>query len=505
MGSSLLSLTIFFPFLFGIPLLLFNREKEGIAKSYAFAVSLLVFVMAVFLLLKFDPSQGVQFKHVALEAWLGEDVDVKYVVGLDGISVLLFAFSALMFPMVMLGTWTSVQKNVCEHLFFLLTLETCILGIFAALDLFLYYMFWEAMLIPMYFLIGIWGGANRAFAATKFFIYMLTASLIMLIGVIYIGIRGADLNGGVFTTDYQKLMMLDLPFTIQAILFWLFAISFLAKAPLFPLHTWLPEVYAESPISAIVTGILLKMATYALIRFNVGLFPQASAYFSTLIVVLSIVSIIYGASIALAQKEMRLVLAYSSISHLGFLTLGIFAFTEEAMQGAILQMVNHGLSTGLLLMLVGFLYERRKTDKLADYGGLKKVMPLGAMFFTIAMLSSVGLPGLNGFVGEFLILVGAFKSPILQNGTFAVLGAIGVILAVVYMLPMFQKIFLGGLTSDENRRLSDLNLRESTVAVVFVILIVWIGIAPNPFLKLSEKSTASVIEKVQQNSSLSIK
>ncbi|MGQ9805924.1 MAG: complex I subunit 4 family protein [Chlorobiales bacterium] len=505
MSSSLLSLTIFFPFLFGMPILFFNREKASLVKFYAVVISLMVFVLAGALLLNFDPLQGVQFKHVALENWLGEETDVKYVVGLDGISVLLFAFSALVFPLVILGTWTSVQQNVNEHLFFLLTLETCILGIFSALDLFLYYIFWEAMLIPMYFLIGIWGGANRAFAATKFFIYMLTASLIMLIGIIYIGIRGAELNGGIFTTDYEKLLLLNLPFSIQAILFWLFAISFLAKAPLFPLHTWLPEVYAESPVSAVVTGVLLKMATYALIRFNVGLFPEASAYFSTLIVVLSIVSILYGAAIAFVQKEMRRVLAYSSISHLGFLTLGIFAFTEEAMQGAMLQMVNHGLSTGLLVLLVGFLYERRNSDKLSDYGGLKKVMPLGAMFFTIAMLSSIGLPGLNGFVGEFLILVGAFKSPILQNGTYAVLGAIGVILSAVYMLPMFQKVFLGELTSDDNRRVSDLNLRESVVAVVFVLLIVWIGIAPNSFLKLSEKSTASVIEKVQRTSSLSIK
>ncbi len=505
MGSSLLTLVVFFPFLFAIPLLVFNREKIAIAKFYALMVSLIVFALSLGMLLNFDPSQGVQFRHVALENWLGEKTDVKYVVGLDGLSILLFVFSTLVFPLVVLGTWTSIQKSVHEHLFFLLTLESCILGIFSALDLFLYYIFWEAMLIPMYFLIGIWGGANRTFAATKFFIYMLTASLVMLVGIIYIGIRGADLNDGVFTTDYQKLLMLDLPFSIQAILFWLFAISFLAKAPLFPLHTWLPEVYAESPVSAIVTGVLLKMATYALIRFNVGLFPQASAYFSTLIVVLSIISIIYGAAIALAQKEMRRVLAYSSISHLGFLTLGIFAFTEEAMQGAILQMVNHGLSTGLLFMLVGFLYERRKSDRLSDYGGLKKVMPLGAMFFTIAMLASVGLPGLNGFVGEFLILLGAFKSPILQNGTFAVLGAIGVILSAVYMLPMFQKVFLGELTNDESRRISDLNLRESAVAVVFVVLIVWIGVAPNPFLKLSEKSTAGVIEKVQQTSSLSIK
>jgi len=505
MGSSLLSLTIFFPFLFAIPLLFFSREKTSLSKIYAMAISLLVFVMAVSLLMNFDPSQGIQFRHVALEKWLGEETDVKYIVGLDGLSVLLFAFSTLVFPLVILGTWTSIQNNVNEHLFFLLTLETCILGIFSALDLFLYYIFWEAMLIPMYFLIGIWGGANRAFAATKFFVYMLTASLIMLVGIIYIGIRGADLNGGIFTTDYQKLLLLDLPFAIQTILFWLFAISFLAKAPLFPLHTWLPEVYAESPVSAVVTGVLLKMATYALIRFNVGLFPQASAYFSTLIVVLSLISIIYGAAIAFAQKDMRRVLAYSSISHLGFLTLGIFAFTEEAMQGAILQMVNHGLSTGLLFMLVGFLYERRQSDKLSDYGGLKKVMPLGAMFFTIAMLSSVGLPGLNGFVGEFLILIGAFKSPILQNGTYAVLGAIGVILSAVYMLPMFQKIFLGELTSDENRRISDLNAREGVVAVVFVMLIVWIGVAPSSFLKLSEKSTASVIEKVQQKSSLTSK
>ncbi|MCS6988943.1 MAG: NADH-quinone oxidoreductase subunit M [Chloroherpetonaceae bacterium] len=503
MGSSLLTLTIFFPFLFGIPLLFFSREKDALSKFYALAISLIVLAMSLTMLLNFDGSQGAQFQHVALEDWLGEEVDVKYVVGLDGLSALLFAFSAFVFPLTILGTWTSVQRNVREHLFFLLALETCVLGVFAALDLFLYYVFWEAMLIPMYFLIGIWGGEKRVFAATKFFVYMLSASLIMLVGIIYVGIRGADLNGGVFTTDYQKLTLLDLPFTIQAILFWLFAVAFLAKAPLFPLHSWLPEVYAQSPVSAVVTGVLLKMATYALIRFNAGLFPQAAAHFSTLLAVLSAISILYGAAIAFAQKEMRLVLAYSSISHLGFLTLGIFAFTEEAMQGAILQMVNHGLSTGLLFLLAGFLYERRRSDRLSDYGGLKKAMPLGAMFFMIATLASVGLPGLNGFVGEFLILAGAFKSPVLHSGAFAALSAIGVILSVVYMLPMFQKIFLGELKNDLNANLKDLNLRETIVATAFVVVIVWIGVAPNSFLKLSEKSVATVIEKVQQNSSLS--
>lgn len=502
MSGSLLTLTIFFPFLFGIPLLFFSREKSALSKSYALAISLIALAMSTAMLLNFDPARGVQFQHVALEDWLGEELDVKYVVGLDGLSMLLFAFSAFLFPLAILGAWGSVEKNAREHLFFLLALETCVLGIFAALDLFLYYVFWEAMLIPMYFLIGVWGGERRAFAATKFFVYMLAASLLMLVGVIYVGIRGADLNGGVFTTDYQKLLLLDLPVAIQAILFWLFAIAFLAKAPLFPLHSWLPDVYAHSPVSAVVTGILLKMATYALIRFNVHLFPQASAQFSTLIVILSVVSIIYGAAIAFAQKEMRLVLAYSSISHLGFLTLGIFAFTEEAMQGALLQMVNHGLSTGLLLMLVGFLNERRQSDRLSDYGGLKKSMPLAAMFFLIATLASVGLPGLNGFVGEFLILAGAFKSPVLQNGAFAVAGAAGVILSVVYMLPMFQKIFLGELTSERNKRLGDLNWRETLVATAMTIFIVWIGIAPNSFLKLSEKSVASAVEKAQRGSSL---
>jgi NADH-quinone oxidoreductase subunit M len=501
--SSLLSLAIFLPLALSLPLFLFDKQKAAASKLYALVVSLLTFGVAAYLFATFDANQGFQFQQIALENWFGENIDIKYFVALDGTSILLFTFSAFMFPLVILGSWNSVQNNVREHLFFLLALETCILGVFSALDIFLYYLFWETMLIPMLFLIGIWGNTNKSHAATKFFIYMLTASLLLLVGILYIGFLGADVNNGVFTTDYTKLLSLQLPLNVEQILFWLFGLSFFAKAPLFPLHSWLPDVYAESPVSAVVTGILLKMATYALIRFNVMLFPTASASYASLIAILSIVAIIYGAAIALVQTDMRRVLAYSSISHLGFLTLGIFAFTHESIQGAIIQMVGHGLSTGLLFLLLGFLYERRGSTLLSDYGGLKKTMPLAALFFSVGMFASIGLPGLNGFIGEFLILTGAFKSAVLNTGVYAVLAAIGVILSAVYMLPMFQKLFLGtflnGNTLSEkySTRFTDLTAREFLVCAVFALVIVWIGIAPNVFMKPSEKTTAVTVARVK--------
>ncbi|NTV46290.1 MAG: NADH-quinone oxidoreductase subunit M [Chlorobiales bacterium] len=504
MSSELLTITILMPFVLGLPLFAFKPEASGPLKIYALSVSVLTFIASLVLFFAYDPAVTWQFQHVALTNWLASDLDIKYSVALDGNSILLFVFSAFLFPVVILGSWEDIEKNLREYLFFMLTLETGVLGVFAATDLFLFYIFWEAMLIPMYFIIGVWGGKNRIYAATKFFIYTLSGSLLMLVGIIYLGYLGAEANGGVFTTDYIKLLSLSLPIPAQKWLFWIFGISFFIKVPVFPVHTWLPDAHTEAPTagSVILAGVLLKMGTYALIRFNLMLFPSASAYFATFIAVLAIIGIIYGALVAMVQPDIKRLVAYSSVSHLGFVVLGIFAFTEEALQGAIIQMINHGLSTGLLFMLIGMIYSRRHTRQIKDYGGIKKQMPIFAMFFLLATLASVGLPGLNGFIGEFLILTGSFKSAILGSGIFAVLAAIGVILSAVYMLPMFQKVFLGELTNEENKSLKDLNAREIGVAAAMLLFIVWIGLAPNPFMQLSNLTTKQIVERVQTSNSL---
>lgn len=502
MSSELLTVTILTPFLLGLPLFAFKPENAGILKFYSLSVSTLTFIFSLVLFFSYDPAATWQFQHTALTNWLAGDLDIKYSVALDGNSILLFVFTAFLFPIVILGSWEDIEKNLREYLFFMLALETGVLGVFAATDLFLFYIFWEAMLIPMYFIIGIWGGKNRIYAATKFFIYTMSGSLLMLVGIIYLGYLGAEANGGVFTTDYTKLLSLDLPISTQRWLFWIFGISFFIKVPLFPVHTWLPDAHTEAPTagSVILAGVLLKMGTYALIRFNLMLFPSASAYFATFVAVLAIIGIIYGALVAMVQPDIKRLVAYSSVSHLGFVVLGIFAFTEEALQGAIIQMVNHGLSTGLLFMLIGMIYSRRHTRQISDYGGIKKQMPVFAMFFLLATLASVGLPGLNGFIGEFLILTGSFKSAILGSGAFAVIAAVGVILSAVYMLPMFQKVFLGEITHDENKSLADLSAREVAVSAAMILFIVWIGIAPKPFMQLSDLTTKQIVERVHMAS-----
>ncbi len=492
---SILTITIFFPFLASLLLFSFSRESTKLTKIYATLVTFLTLGLGVWLGLNFQAKGGFEFEHTALEQWLGSSADIKYSVGLDGLSLVLFVFTTLMFAFVALASW-SVEQSVREYFFFLLMLETCILGIFAATDLFLYYIFWEAMLIPMYFLIGIWGGTQRTAAATKFVLYMLTASLIMLVGIIYIGYLGREVNGGIFTTDYQKLLTLRLPLDIEQVLFWLFGISFFVKSPLFPLHTWAADVYSESPVGAVLTGLLLKMAPYALIRFNLMLFPEAAFSYAPPIGTLAVITILYGALVAAAQREMKRLLAFSSVSHLGFVMLGIFAFTEEALQGAILQMISSALSTGLLFLIVSRLESQYGSKDMYDYGGLKQSMPLAAAAFLVAMLASVGLPGLSGFVGEFLVLNGAFKSASLGTGLYAVLAAIGVILAVAYMLPMTQRIFFGP-RREALAKLQDLDLREAAIATLMVMAMLWIGLAPNTVLNVSASSSRATLEHVK--------
>ncbi|MCS7014297.1 MAG: NADH-quinone oxidoreductase subunit M [Chloroherpetonaceae bacterium] len=493
---SSLTIIIFLPFLLSIPLFLFRRNAITAVRIYASGVSLLTLSGSLHLALQFNPDAGFQFQHIALEQWLGTSADVKYSVALDGLSLSLFVLTAIMFAIATLLSW-SIETSVREYFFFLLTLETCILGIFSAIDLFLYYIFWEAMLIPMYFLIGMWGGKRRAEAATKFLLYMLTASLVMLVGVIYLGYLGRDVNGGIFTTDYQKLTSLSLPIDAQQILFWIFGLSFFVKSPIFPLHTWAADVYAESPLGTVLTGLLLKVAPYALIRFNVMLFPEAAAGYAPLIGTLAVITILYGALVAAAQAEMKRVLAFSSVSHLGFMLLGIFAFTEESLQGALLQMLHSSLSTGLLFLVVDRLEAQFGWKEMHRYGGLKAATPFAASAFLFAMLASVALPGLSGFVGEFLILTGSFKSAVLGTGLYAVLAAIGVILAVVYMLPMTQKIFFGKL-SETLRTALDFNWREKAVAAAMILLMLWIGLAPSSILRISVPVSRATIEHIKQ-------
>lgn len=493
---SLLTITIFLPFLFAFPLLLFRQDAKNAARVYAVTITLLTLGSSLYLASQFNPDTGFQFQHTALEQWLGSAADIQYRVGLDGLSLALFVLTAVMFVIAALTSW-SVETSVPAYLFFLLLLETCILGIFAATDLFLYYIFWEAMLIPMYFLIGMWGGERRAAAATKFVLYMLTASLVMLVGIIYLGYLGREVNGGIFTTDYQKLVLLSPPTAVQHILFWIFGISFFVKSPIFPLHTWAADVYAESPLGAVLTGLLLKMAPYALIRFNVMLFPNASIEYATLMGTLAVLTVLYGALVAASQTEMKRILAFASVSHLGFMLLGIFAFTEESLQGTLLQMLHSSLSTGLLFLVVDKLQAQFGWKALSYYGGLKRQMPAAATAFLFAMLASVALPGLSGFVGEFLILTGAFRSTVLGSGLYAVLAAVGVILAVVYMLPMMQKLFFGTSPS-ALQTAQDLNLREQLVAAAMMLLMLWLGVAPGQILALSAPSSRAVLEHLQR-------
>ena len=376
---------------------------------------------------------------------------------------------------------------------FFLMLEIGMVGVFLSLDLFLFYVFWEFTLVPMYFLIGVWGGPNRVYAAIKFFLYTMAGSVLMLLAILWLGI-----SQGTFSVP-ELLASASIPGNIQIWLFLAFAAAFAIKVPMWPLHSWLPDAHVEAPTagSVILAGVLLKMGTYGFLRFNLSLFPAASVKLAPWIAVLAVIGILYGAMVSYAQKDVKMLVAYSSVSHLGFVMLGLFAINLQGIEGGILQMINHGISTGALFLLVGMIYERRHTRDLDAFGGLWKVMPVYAVLTLIVTLSSMGLPGLNGFVGEFTILLGAFGSKVLNNPWFAVLAAVGVILAAVYLLYMFNKMFMGPVDKDENRRLFDLNLREIVTLVPLLILIFWIGLYPSPFFNLMEASVTKLVESIQ--------
>jgi len=489
------SILLFAPLAGAILLLFIPKKNENLIKYFGLLVSLVTFVVSLVIYYSFDPAyRGFQFVHQM--KWI-QALNITYYLGIDGLSVLLILLTTFITPLTLISSWSGITKKVKEFTFFMLILEVGMLGVFLSLDIFLFYIFWEAMLIPMYFIIGIWGGPRRIYASVKFFIFTMAGSLIMLVAMIWLAIYASEQLGG-FTTNLLELYKVgpNVPHNIQGWMFLAFTLSFAIKVPLFPLHTWLPDAHVEAPTagSVILAGVLLKMGTYGLIRFCLPLFPQSSIQFAPYISILAIIGIIYGALVAMVQSDMKKLVAYSSVAHLGFVVLGIFSFTEEAMQGAIIQMVNHGLSTGALFLLVGVIYERTHTREISDYGGIAKIVPVYATALLFTSLSSIGLPGLNGFVGEFLILIGTFKSSVLNNWWFAVVATSGVIFAAVYLLWMYQRVCFGQVVHRKLDKLQDMNTRELITVIPIFIFIVWIGIYPSTFLGLSESFTKSIIQ-----------
>ncbi len=496
--NNILSILIFLPILLSIPILFFKKESEKLIKTYAFFVSLVPLAISVYLFFAFNPAIG-EYQFVEKVKWISFS-NTYYFLGIDGISLLLIVMSAFIFPLSILASWTSITKNIKTFYFLVLLLDAALIGVFSSLDLILFYIFWEFILLPMYFIIGVWGAEDRVYATVKFFLYTMFGSLLLLIGIVWLGILSLP-STGTFTTDLTLLQQHSpqLPLDTQVYLFILFTLSFLIKVPLFPFHTWLPDAHVQAPTagSVILAAVLLKMGTYGLLRFSLPLFPGAFIKLTPIIAVLAVIGIVYGALVSIVQKDIKKLVAYSSVSHLGFIVLGTFAVTDVALQGSVIQMINHGLSTGALFMIVGILYERRHTKKIADFGGIMKIMPLFSVVFTIVVLSSIGLPGLNGFVGEFLILLGSFYSSNLGTTAYSIVSTTAVILAAVYLLWMFQRVMLGPVDKEENKSLPDLSVREFLSFVPLLVFIVWIGVHPNTFLSKSEASVKKIVKTFQ--------
>jgi len=491
--SNLLSLTTFLPIL-GVLLLLFiPKDSKGVLRVVAFAVTLVTFVVSLPILIGFQTNA--EFQFVENVPWIAAGPFVmRYNIGIDGISLWLVILTTFIMPIAMLSTWTAVEEKVKEYMICLLLLETGMLGAFISLDLFLFYIFWEVMLIPMYFIIGIWGGKNKIYAAVKFFIFTMVGSLLMLVALIFLYFKGTAAG----ITDFSLLHFFDLrlDITTQIWLFLAFALAFAIKVPMFPFHTWLPDAHTEAPTagSVILAAILLKMGTYGYVRFAIPLFPDAAHKFAPLIATLSVIGIIYAALVAMVQEDVKKLVAYSSVAHLGFVMMGVFAFNVNGITGGMLQMLNHGVSTGALFLIVGFIYERRHTRLITDFGGLSKQMPIFATVFMIVTLSSIGLPGTNGFVGEFLVLIGAFES---ELRWWTIVAASGVILSAVYMLWMFQRVMFGELDNPKNQVLKDLNAREITIMVPLIALIFIMGVYPNPFIEKMEPAIKKLVSQAR--------
>ncbi|MGD8555107.1 MAG: NADH-quinone oxidoreductase subunit M [Anaerolineales bacterium] len=492
-GSLILTLVTFFPILGVLVILLLNRDRHDAIRWTALIASTLTFIISLVMLSQYEVSNPeiqmeVQLPWFRLAGWT-----VEYHLGVDGLSVLLVLLTTLLTPISILSTWSAVKERVKEFMIFFLLLEIGMVGVFLALDLFLFYIFWEFTLVPMYFLIGIWGGPRRMYAAIKFFLYTMAGSILMLLAILWLGLRGDTFSVPELIAKH------GLWADVQVWLFVAFAAAFAIKVPMWPLHSWLPDAHVEAPTagSVILAGVLLKMGTYGFLRFNIPLFPEAAVRLAPWMALLAVIGILYGAAVSYSQRDVKKLVAYSSVSHLGFVILGLFALNAQGIQGGILQMVNHGLSTGALFIIVGMIYERRHTREMDAFGGLWKIMPVYGALTLIVTLSSMGLPGLNGFVGEFTILLGAFGSEAIGSKLYAGFAAAGVILAAIYMLYMFQKLFLGPLKEEENRGVKDINWREIATLVPLVILIIWIGLYPKPFFSLIGPSVDKVVAMLQ--------
>jgi len=487
-----LNLVTLFPLVGVLVLLFLPSEKKNLLRWTALFASLATFGLSIWMLTLFRQAEvadagalhlTISLPWIQVAGW-----NITYAMGVDGLSILLVLLTTFLTPISILSTWTAVEERVKDFMTFFLLLEVGMLGVFMAQDLFLFYIFWEFTLVPMYFLIGIWGGPRRIYAAIKFFLYTMAGSILMLLAILWLGIYQS-------TFSVPELIAKGgIPANIQLWLFLAFAAAFAIKVPMWPLHSWLPDAHVEAPTagSVILAGVLLKMGTYGFLRFNLPLFPQAAVTAAPWMALLAVIGILYGAAVSYAQKDVKKLVAYSSVSHLGFVMLGLFALNPQGIEGGILQMINHGLSTGALFLLVGMIYERRHTRDMDAFGGLWKVMPVYGALTLIVALSSMGLPGLNGFVGEFTILLGAFGSQAIGTPWFAGLAAAGVILAAIYILFMFQKLFLGPLDKDENKKLKDLNWREIVTLVPILVFIFWIGLYPKPFFDL----IAPAVEKL---------
>jgi NADH-quinone oxidoreductase subunit M len=475
-------------------------RRETHYRWIALVVSLMTFALSLFLLGGSETSAaGFRFEQNVL--WIGA-INAHYHLGVDGISLWLVLLTMLLMPIAILSSWRSVEKRQVTYYVFLQLLLSAMIGVFVALDLLVFYLFFEASLVPMFFLIGIWGGQKRIYAATKFFIYTAVGSLLMLVGIIalYFNYNSFDY---VTILNAMRSGKTILAGNVQGLMFLAFAVAFCIKVPLFPVHTWLPDAHTEAPTagSVILAGVLLKMGTYGLLRFNLALFPVAARAYAPAIMTLAVIGIIYGALVAMVQPDVKRLVAYSSVSHMGFVVLGLFSFTEMGMQGALYQMLNHGVSTGALFLFVGMIYERRHTRQIADFGGLSTSMPWFSALFVFASLSSIGLPFLNGFVGEFLILIGTWTSTAIRHPWMTtMLAGTGVIWAAVYMLWMLQRVVFGRLRNKENARLLDLNAREIGLLIPLLVLMLLMGVYPRPFLDRSRASVNTVREIVTHES-----
>jgi len=494
MEEHLLSVVLFTPLAGMLILLLLPSSQERLIKIWANVAAFVGFLVSLPLWFRFDKSAD-GFQMVEKMDWIPA-LGVKYFIGIDGISLLLVMLTTVAGFLAILSSWSAIDKHVKQYYAMFLLQQAAMIGVFLSLDFFLFYVCWELVLVPMYFIIGVWGGPRKLYAAIKFFLYTLAGSVLMLLGILTLYFQH-HAQFGFYTFDIQSLMNVTMPIATEQWVFWAFFIGFAIKVPMFPFHTWLPDAHVEAPTagSVILAAVLLKMGTYGFLRFSVPLLPRAAIepWIVQIIAALSIIGIIYGALVCLMQTDWKKLVAYSSVSHLGFCTLGIFALNPNGIAGSVIQQINHGISTGMLFLIVGVVYERRHTRLISEYGGLAHVMPNYSFVFAFAMLSSAGLPLLNGFVGEFTILQGAFE----VNRAWAAFAVSGVILGAAYLLWLYQRTMLGQVTNKKNLFLPDLNLREWAVFLPLMAWAVWIGVYPKPYFEILEKPVNQLVERVR--------